>query len=227
MTKAHLFSAIASSLAMTGAASAQTFGEEDTGFYLGGGYSYLDFQADDFDDAGDSVNAFTARLGYQITPNIAIEGDASFGFDNGDFDFDDDEDDFDFGNPDDEGDGNLAETLLFPGEIEIDYLAAIFARYNVPVTDRFDVHARGGFAYVEADSTVEVPVTGDDVEGVFNDDNDTREVAVAGGAESGFAIGAGASYDLTESWILRADYTLYAFDDADINAGTVAVEYKF
>ena len=43
----------------------------------------------------------------------------------------------------------------------------------------------------------------------------------------GPAIGAGLSYDLTDSWQLRGDYTYYSFEDTDTNAATIAVGYTF
>jgi opacity protein-like surface antigen len=182
---------------------------EDTGFYLQGGYSYYQFEAQDSGYDVDT-NAITARAGYQFTPMFGAEIDASFGIDEGDFDFDNDEDDLDF---DDNNDGDFTDIVNISGDIGLDYLVGAYARAVFPISDRFEIFARGGYAYTQLDANAVTP--------------GGNQVFLAEDAEDGFSAGAGLSFDLTESWELRADYTWFGFDEVDANSGTVAVGYKF
>lgn len=193
--------------AMAPAAAQNAYVEEDTGFYLGGGYSVVDIETDN--DVGDSTNALTGRVGYQFTPNWAIEGEGTFGIDDGEFDYEGNEDDFDF---DQNDDGDLDDALNAPGELGLDYQAAVFGKFTYPVNDSIDLFARAGYAFTEIDSTIEL--------------SDGSSVNI-GGSENGPAFGAGAAFDVTESSSIRADYTRYEYDEANADAGTISYEYKF
>jgi len=192
--------------AAAGSASAQSYGREDTGLYLQGGYTYLQMKPEGADDGVDT-NAITARLGYQFTPMFSIEGEVSSGFDDGEFDYNVDEDDIDL---DEDGDLNGATAF---GDIGLNYLFGAYARASLPVTDRLDVFAKAGWSYIDIDVNAEFP-NGD--QATLGQDND-----------DGLTLGAGVSFDLTESWEIRGDYTWYDFDNVDTNAGTVTVGYKF
>lgn len=194
-----------SALLAAGAAHAQS--AEDTGLYLQGGYSYMEFGPNNADDV--STSALTARLGYQFTPMWAFEAEVSSGIDDGEFDYNVDEDDFDI---DDNGDNDFLDTIEGSGDIQLNYLVAGFARLVFPVADTVDLSARAGYAYVDIDAEAATPGGG------------TLRFA---DSEDGFAGGVGASWDITESWELRGDYTWYGFDDVDTNALTLAVGYKF
>jgi outer membrane immunogenic protein len=191
-----------------GAASAQT-AREDTGFYIQGGYSYFNFEAQ---DSGYSVdtNAVTGRVGFQMTPHLGIEADLSAGVDDGDFDFDSDEDDLDF---DDNNDGDFTDVVNVSGDIGMDYLAAAYVRGVLPISDRFDLSARVGYAYVQLDANAVTP--GGNV------------VQIGEDAEDGWSAGAGVTFDITENLELRADYTWYGFDAVDADAATLALGVKF
>jgi opacity protein-like surface antigen len=201
-------------------ASAQMYGEETTGFYVGGGYQYVDLNTDtDFesvDDIGNDVNALMARLGYQFTPMFALEGELTVGVDEGEFDFQGESDDFDIDGNNDSG-SDLGEAVLASGsgDLELNYLLGAFVKAQYPVADRFDLHARLGYAYIEAEANASLD--GDPSDGF----------TLAQGDDNGFAGGVGATFDLTESFQLRADYTRYEFDDVDADSATVAVEFKF
>ena len=198
--------ALAAALGSAGA-SAYDGPRETTGIYIAGGYNYLDFDEELGGDAG--VNALTVRAGWQLTPFFSVEGDVGFGIDDGEFDFDRDEDELDF---DDDGDGNLDDVINGPGELGMDYLIGLYGRATLPITDRFEVSARGGYAFVELDSTVQT-LGGNEL--------------IFGGSDDGFAFGGSASYDLTESLSLRADYTHYEFDDANAESFGVSLQFKF
>lgn len=193
-----------------GAAHAQSYGAEDTGFYLQGGYTYLDIKPDNANDSVDT-HGITARAGYQFTPMFSVEADVTTGIEDGEFDYNVDEDEFDI---DDNGDSDFLDQISGAGDVQLNYLVAAYARASIPVTNRLDVFARAGYAYIDLDATAFAPVTG-------------TPINLGSGSEDGFTAGAGLSFDLTESWELRADYTYYGFDQADTNAGTVSVGYKF
>jgi outer membrane immunogenic protein len=193
--------------AAAGTASAQSYGAaEKTGLYIQGGYTYLDMKPEG-SDSGADTNAITARLGYQFTPMFSIEGEVSSGLDDGEFDYNDDEDTVDL-----DGDGDLDGATAF-GDIGLNYLFGAYARASLPVTDRLDIFAKGGWSYIDVDVNAEFP-NGDQV--TLGQDND-----------DGLTLGAGASFDITESIELRADYTWYDFDSVDTSAGTVTLGYKF
>lgn len=202
-------SAAAIALGLAAPAVAQTYGNEDTGFYAQGGYTYLDIEPDGADSGVDS-NAITGRVGYQFTPMFSLEADLSTGIDDGEFDYNVDEDEF---NLDDNEDTDLDDVIAASGDLGLNYLVGLYGRASVPLTERLDVSARAGYAYIDVDASVITP--GGTTLGVIEDSAD------------GPAIGAGLSYDLTDSWQLRGDYTYYSFEDTDTNAATIAVGYKF
>jgi outer membrane immunogenic protein len=193
-------------VAVAGAASAQT---ERGGVYIQGGYSWLNFEAEDTGYEVDT-DAITARIGMQITPMFGIEADISTGIDDGGFDFDSDEDDLDF---DDNNDGDFTDIINASGDLGLDFMAAAYARAVFPIADKFEVSARVGYAYAEVNGNAVTP--------------GGNTVTFAEDAEDGFTAGAGITYDLTENLELRADYTWYGFDAVDATGTTVALGFKF
>jgi opacity protein-like surface antigen len=205
--KTILATTASTALLATGAlAQQQGPGLEETGLYGGIAYSFLDLETDS--DIGDNTNALTGRLGWQITPNFALEGEASFGIDDGSFDFDAEEEDINF---DDNQDGDLDDALAVTGDIGLDYLIGAFGKYTYPISDEFDLFARAGYAFVEIDATAEI----------------AGEEFGFGASESGFAFGVGGAYDVAETQSIRLDYTRYEFEDANIDGVTIAYELKF
>lgn len=196
----------AASLCAFGAAHAQT-AEESVGPYISAGYNYLDFD----EEVGGSANvsAITARGGWQFTRMFAIEGDASFGIDDDRFDFDGDEDDLDF---DDNNDDDFDDVIAGPGDLGLDYLIGGYGRVILPVSDKFDVSARAGYAFAEIDSTV-ATLGGNEL--------------TFGGSDDGIAFGGSAAYDITENLSLRADYTHYDFSDSNAESFGINLEVKF
>ena len=243
MTKTLLLAA--SSVALIGTASAQTaqpqpYTDEDTGFYVGGGYSFVDIETDSdidaFDDQGDSTNALTGRVGYQVTPVFSIEGDVTVGFDDGGFDLDGDEIDFDdinsFDDIDDSFDrDNLSEALANGGDIGLDYLIGLYGRVGMPLGERFHVSGRAGYAITEIDVTNTATFTSVDDLGDTDDTNDVTTVQTVtqsqGGSDSGFAFGGSLRYSFNPSSAIRGDYTRYNFGDANADVITVSYQHTF
>jgi len=207
MKKLLIISSSAAAIAL--ALSAPAVAQEDTGLYVQGGYSYLNIEPDGADSGVDS-NAITGRVGYQFTPMFSLEADLSTGIDDGEFDYNVDEDEFDL---DDNDDTDLNDVIAASGDLGLNYLVGLYGRATVPVTDRLNVSARAGYAYIDVDASIVTP--GGTTLGVIEDSAD------------GPALGAGLSYDLTDSWQLRGDYTYYDFEDTDTGAATIAVGYKF
>ena len=83
----------------------------------------------------------------------------------------------------------------------------------MPVSDRLDLFARAGYAYIDLDATVVTP--------------GGTDVATVEDSEDGAALGAGAEFALTENWQLRGDYTWYGFGETDTHAAMISAGYKF
>ncbi|MEH6487623.1 porin family protein [Hyphomonas oceanitis] len=207
MKKLLIISSSAAAIAL--GLSAPAVAQEDTGLYVQGGYSYVNIEPDGA-DSGVDTNAITGRVGYQFTPMFSLEADLTSGIDDGEFDYNVDEDDF---NLDDNDDTDLNDVIAASGDLGLNYLVGLYGRASVPLTERLNVSARAGYAYIDVDATVITP--GGTVLGVIEDSAD------------GPALGAGLTYDLTDSWQLRGDYTYYDFEDTDTGAATIAVGYKF
>ncbi len=205
MLKYFLITTAAAGMAAT--ASAQQY-ESDTGFYADGGYQYLEIEPDGAEQGVDT-NGIAARLGYKFNRTFSIEGELASGVDDGEFDYNVDEDAF---NLDDNNDGDFNDLIAASGDIGLNYLVGIYGRADLPVTERMDVFARAGYAYIDLDASIETP--------------GGAPINVED-AESGPAIGAGLTYDLNENWELRGDYTYYSFEETDTNGVMLGLGYKF
>jgi outer membrane immunogenic protein len=193
----------------TGLAAAAHAQEESGGLYVQGGYTWLNFEAQDTGYEVDT-DAITARVGLQLTPMFGIEADLSTGIQDGEFDFDSDEDDLDF---DDNNDGDFTDIINVSGDLGLDFLAGAYARAVFPLSDKFEISGRVGYAYAEV--SADATTTGG------------NQIELADDAEDGWSAGAGITYDLTENLELRADYTWYGFDAVDATGATVALGFKF
>ena len=115
-------------------------------------------------------------------------------------------------NLDDNNDGDFNDLIAASGDIGLNYLVGLYGRADLPVTERMDLFARAGYAYIDLDASLATPggapITVED-------------------SEEGPAVGAGVTYDLTENWQLRGDYTYYSFEDTDTNGVMLGVGYKF
>ena len=201
MFKYILAASVATGLA--GAAYAQ-----DNGFYVEGGYQYLNSEPEGADDGVDT-DAIGARLGYQFTPHFSVEGELASGIDDGEFDYNVDEDTFDL---DDNNDGDFNDLIAASGDIGLNYLVGIYGKAEVPITERLDAYARAGYAYVDLDASVATPG------GTAINIEDSAD---------GPAFGAGLSFDLTDKVYLKGDYTYYDFEDTETSGVMVGVGYKF
>ncbi|MAK62746.1 MAG: cell envelope biogenesis protein OmpA [Ponticaulis sp.] len=203
----YLVAAAATSALALGA-HAQT-ASEDTGFYAEGGYQYLDIKPDGAEQGVDT-NGIAARTGYKFNNIFSIEGELASGVDDGEFDYNVDEDDF---NLDDNNDGDFNDTINAAGDIEMNYLVGLYGKAEVPVTDRLNAYARAGYAYIDVDAQVQTP--------------GGTTLATISDSEDGPAVGAGVTYDVTDNWYLKGDYTYYSFEDTDTDGVMLGAGYKF
>ena len=195
-------------IAAAGSASAQSYSDEQ-GFYLQGGYSYLDIQPDGA-DSGVDTNAITARAGYQFNDWFSLESDITTGIDDGEFDYNVDEDEFDL---DDNNDGDFNDLIAGSGDIGLNYLVGIYGKAEVPVTERLDAFGRAGYAFIDLDAEIQTP--------------GGTPITTIEDSEDGAALGGGLDYALTEDWNLRGEYTWYGFGNTDTHAAMVSAGYKF
>lgn len=191
-----------------GSASAQSYSDEQ-GFYLQGGYSYLDIQPDGA-DSGVDTNAITARAGYQFNDWFSLESDITTGIDDGEFDYNVDEDEFDL---DDNNDGDFNDLIAGSGDIGLNYLVGVYGKAEVPVTERLDAFGRAGYAFIDLDAEIQTP--------------GGTPITTIEDSEDGAALGGGLDYALTEDWNLRGEYTWYGFGNTDTHAAMVSAGYKF
>jgi outer membrane immunogenic protein len=194
---------------VAGLAAAPAFAQENTGLYLQGGYSYLNFSANDTEYEVDT-NAVFARLGWQFTPQLALEGELTGGIDEGDFDFDSTEDDIDF---DDNNDGDFTDIINLSGDLGLDFMAAAYGRYTFPLSENLGLGLRAGYAYAEVNANAVTP--------------GGTQITLAEDAEDGWTAGAGIDFDITRYLKLRADYTWFGFDEVDTESASVALGITF
>lgn len=118
MNRLTLALAAATATAMTaGAASA------DTGWYATAGYTHYDLD-------GASPGGLTGRVGYNITPNFAVEGELGLGV----------------------VEDSVVE-LGVPLDITVDRALGAFAVGKLPVSDTFEVFARIGYGELKIEAS--------------------------------------------------------------------------
>lgn len=137
----------------------------DTGFYAGLGGTW--YSADDVD-----VTGATARAGYRFHPNFGVEGEASVGIE-----------------------GDEAEFLGTPVDVDLDNQYGAYAVGFLPLSDRFELLGRVGWASISAEGSI----------GDFT----------AGADDDGLGVGVGAQYFVTPNFAVRGDYTRLAADSDD------------
>jgi len=146
---------------------------EDTGTY--GGLSLGAFVTNP--DGARDAELYTAevKIGYNFNKYFGVEAQGLIGL-------------------------NSDEFILGPTTIdrEVDYSVSAFAVARLPVTESFQIFARGGLhsTQISVDSTNSV------TNGVIREGTIRRS-----STETGLAVGAGAQYDFDKKNALRADYT--------------------
>lgn len=105
---------------------------------------------------------------------------------------------------------------------KLNWYGTVRARLGYTATDRFLVYATGGLAYGETKSYA----TGDLGGATFNESKKKTK--------TGWTVGAGAEYAVTDNWTVKSEYlytdlgkaNLYSFDDAGIS-GSVDRKFNF
>lgn len=86
-----------------------------------GGVGYTHYDGDDV-----SLGGITGRLGYEINPNFAVEGEASLG---------------------------VVDDEIGPVEIELNSAFGLYVMGKLPVTDRLEAFARAGYHWTEVEAS--------------------------------------------------------------------------
>ncbi|MBI1338857.1 outer membrane beta-barrel protein [bacterium] len=146
-----------------GAAGLMGASAQTSGVYAGGGYSHFD---------GDNavVGGLTGRLGVDFGRYWGLEGEVSFGI-----------------NDDDVSIGTTT------GTVELDNAFGVFGVGKLPVSDRFDLFGRVGWAQAEVKGSV--------------------AGLTASADDNGLAYGVGGNFWLTPVDGLRGEVTRFDFDD--------------
>lgn len=123
MSKPHFLtcSCVSFSLAMLAAGSAAA--AQDTGPYASAGIAYATSNADEFGDVKEDSAQLQARLGYAITPHIAVEAEGSFAAHKTDV-------------------GGPPATA----RLVLDRYVAAFAVARLPLSEHVSIHGRAGYA---------------------------------------------------------------------------------
>ena len=129
-------------------------------------------------DAGGDTFGLVGRLGYQSKKLFGAEAEGTIGLNNTTIE--------------------EAGTTITGG---VDYSVAAFALARLPVSDKFSVHARGGYHVTRVSA---------------NSDDGVTQISAAE-AFDGFAYGAGAEFNVSPRDSLRVDYTRYEYDPQNPN----------
>lgn len=135
------------------------------------------------------LEGLEAKLGYSFNKHFGVEAQGSIGTNRDDavFDFD-------------------AESVTVG--VKVDYSVAAFGIARLPITDRFQIFARGGLHNTKVSVEVE--------DGGIPDFNRT---------ETGLAVGGGLQYNFSEKNGIRLEYTY--LDKNDANSTSLAYVRKF
>jgi len=152
---------------------------QDSGAYVGlGGAAYV---TEPVGATGTDLFSVEAKVGYNFNTYFGVEAQGSLGL-----------------NTDSEpfGTGTLNRKL--------DYSVGAFAVARLPVSEKFDLFARGGIHNTQVGLEVENPPQ---IDGV--------PFSAASISETGFAVGAGVQYNFNKKNAIRADYTYLDGIDAE------------
>lgn len=127
------------------------------------------------------VGALTGRGSYFFTRNLGVEGEASIG---------------------------VKDDDIGAGTVELDHSLGAFGVVRAPVSDKFHMFGRAGYATSELSASV--PGLGS-----------------ASGDFDGLAYGVGAKYFITERFGLRGDFTKYDGDDSEADVISVGAVVRF
>ena len=159
------------------------------GFYIDGGYLALtgDIDEEDLEEIEVTLGLLGGHYGYDYSDYLGVEAELFFGAQN---------------------DSGTISGVDY--ELSTTVLAGVYAKAQLPIGDRFKVHARAG--YVGATSEVSLPGTG------LDNEEET---------EFDFAYGLGATFDFTDKTYIRADPTRYGSDDGGFDGLFVGIGHRF
>lgn len=187
------------------AVSAQESSDEK--FYADIGYTRLGPDLpDSISDSTFNHAGISGRAGYTLSKHWSIEGEAMVGVEN----------DTTVGRDLDE----TSSTTIF-AKSEINHLLGVYAKGTIPITSKLNASARVGVASLEVDFSTDfrvLDIATDETTTVSFQNTDTQ---------TGLALGAGLSYDITDKLYLRGDFTQYDVSDVDVDSLSIGVGFRF
>lgn len=127
------------------------------------------------------VGALTARGSYFFTRHLGVEGEASLG---------------------------VKDDTVNGVKVELDHSVGAFGVVRAPISDRFQLFGRLGYATSELSASA--PLVGS-----------------ASGDFDGVAYGVGAKFFATERFGVRGDFTKYEGDNADADVFSIGAVMRF
>jgi OOP family OmpA-OmpF porin len=168
----------------------------------------------------DSDSAGTFLVGYKVNDNFAVEGgfitgaDASVSITNANA-----------------TNGNLyGSTLVLNANSTISVNAEgketyfVGGKFNFPMSKEFSLDARAGMMWWDIDYSVSANAAGTYGGAAFAI-NENFFVANADGSDAYYGLGA--TYNVNDSFAIKADYTMTEMDDSDVDAYTISASMKF
>ena len=182
--------------------------ENDDKFYVDLGYNRLGSDIPDFGNAESDpeFGALGGQLGYQLSELWSIEGQALIGVEN---------------------DKSIYRTsteltsTTTDVKRDLSYLVGLYAKGNVPITQKLSAFGRLGLAHAEFDTSFQTTLT----------NLTTDEVTVSSDdrtfSDTGVAMGLGLTYDVTDRLYVRSDYTRVDLLDSEFDSASVGIGLRF
>ncbi len=106
-----------------------------------------------------------------------------------------------------EGAFGVSDDSIGGATVELNHLIGAYGKVQTPVGERVNLFARAGLV------SAELEASGGGI--------------TASDSESGYGIGAGATFDINQNLYVRGDYTRYDIEDLEADAFTVSLGVKF
>ena len=194
---------------------AQNAAAEDTDekkIYADLGYSRIgtDLLETDPFDSSIEFGSVGGHVGYQFSKHWSVEGEALFGVEN----------DKRFGTnvfPTVDGDTSVSRSV----KTDLSHLVGVHVKGTLPITRKLNAFARIGVASGEFDYTSEASFTN-----LATEETTTNNLSGTY-TETGVALGAGLSFDVSDKIYLRGDYTQYDLIDVEMDSFSLGIGVRF
>ena len=168
------------------------------------------WKTDPFDSSFE-FGSVGGHVGYQFSKYWSVEGEALFGVEN--------EKQFGTGVfPTVDGDTSVSRSVT----TDLSHLVGIHVKGTLPITRKLNAFARIGIASGEFDYTTEASFTNLETEETTTNNSSTGTYT-----ETGVALGAGLSFDVSDKIYLRGDYTQYDLVDVELDSFSLGIGMRF